>query len=166
MIKKILILIILLSSFVSAEQVYLLNLNYDKGEITLKDKFVKNGFAPDYNLNSGDYQAEIISSDNIRLYEVRFDIPLFIYSDRSDSFGEVSGDVIKRDIFDFTLVVPYFNNGKEINIYYKNERIFNTKVSSIQKSPVRNVLIYIILGILVLGAIFFVILKKKRKKLN
>ena len=120
----ILITAIFLAGMVSAEtnKVYILNLDYDNGKITLKDKIVKYGYSPDRKIQPEEgYRAEVVSVNGDVLYFFNFEVPSKIYVDVTEPrTQELSGGIIKLDKTDFALIVPYFEEAKEIKIYDMN----------------------------------------------
>ena len=54
--------------------------------------------------------------------------------------GEINGEVIDLKEADFTLIVPYFKDGKDIKIYKEGNELFSTGISeySIRQSPKRS----------------------------
>lgn len=152
-------LIILLANtaLASSGSVYLLDLHYDNGQIILNKIEVINGFSPDNKLQSGSYKLEVISVDKQSLYSFNFKAPR-IYADRSEKLtGEIDGAVIDLNQADFTLIAPFFNDGKDIKIYKDNNEVFSTDISqfNIQQSPKKKytwfyVALVVILIILVL----------------
>ncbi len=165
----ILLVLILMANVVLAESdtVYLLDLHYDMGEISLNNIKIETGFSPDRKIQSGDYRLEVISFYNRPIYSFNFKAPR-VYSDKSDRLtGDIVGDVIDLEEADFTLVVPYFNDGKNIRIYKENNEIFSTDLSEfiIKQSPGRKfTFFYIILIALFIIVIIFLINKKKKKQ--
>lgn len=113
-----LIIFLLNSSTIDASnKIYILDLNYDKGNFNLLDISVKQGYAPDRQIQpETGYKSEIVSFTNEVLYSFKFEIPLVIHlpPPRSD---EEPGAQIYLDKVDFTLLIPYFENGESINIY-------------------------------------------------
>ncbi len=105
-----------------ASKVYILNLNYDNGKITLKDKIVKYGYSPDRKIQPEEgYRLEVVSLNSEILYFFNFEVPSRIYVDVTNpGTQELSGGIIKLDKTDFALVVPYFEEAKEIKIYDMN----------------------------------------------
>lgn len=140
-------------------QVYFLNLNYNKGNISLLGFYVDKGFAPDRKIQPEvGYKLEVISFSDKTLDSFKFDIPNKIFTP--------IGLVIK-DNTNFTLIVQYFNNSKSINIYDPN----NTKKLTIDISaystvketrlPIEKNLLIIVLAILLIIALIVIFLKLK-----
>jgi len=161
----ILLVLILTINIALAEDnlVYLLDLHYDNGEINLNEISLETGYNPDRKIQYGDYKLEVISFDYTTIYSFNFRAPR-IYADKSDKIkGEIDGAVIDLDEADFTLVIPYFKDGKDIKIYKENNEIFSTDISefSIRKSPKRNFTWLFVLIVLFVFVIIFIIKRKK-----
>lgn len=111
------LLMVLFSIMANAQEVnnvYIINLNYKEVMfaklLSLVDIRLAKGSVQDYSLGTADYRLDLVSKDNQILKTIKFNLPL-----------ENSKD------FNFTITIPYFNNGKLINIYDKN----NNKVLEI-----------------------------------
>lgn len=165
------LVLILMVNVVLAQDnmVYLLDLHYDNGKISLSEIKVEKGFSPDRKIQSGDYKLEVISFDNKALYSFNFKAPR-VYSDKSDRLtGKIDGEVIDLEKADFTLIVPYLEDGKDIKIYKENNEVFSTDVSkfSIKQSLKRSFIwLYIILIMLFCFLIIFLIKRKKKKTIS
>lgn len=170
--KAIVIMLLMILPIVFAlesTKVYIIDLSYRDGKLIINDKIIKYGYAPDRTLQPLEgYKAEIISLDNDILYSFKFEIPLKEYTDISSNItNQLSGGLIKLSENDFALILPYYDNAKEI-VFYDGE---NNKVASVDIKEERKeeekpniwiwVLEFIILLILV---VLFVRHKKKEKK--
>lgn len=153
------------------------NLFYDNGKIKITDILVGFGFVAQQEGNYKQlYKVKLISSTNEELYSASFNIPIFVHGDEIDPVtGDFKGSVVQLDQVNFSLTVPYFENGKTIYIYDSN----NTKILAADVSSFAEVcsdstceqdntfLIVLIgggLGAIVLVLIIYVILKRKRKE--
>jgi hypothetical protein len=94
--------------------VYILDINYNNGTLSTLKVFSDYRFAPDMIEPEKGYRAVIISSDKKVLYSAKFDIQLYIFTE--------SG-MIKRDNVNFTLILPYFENGETMQIYDQNNTL-------------------------------------------
>ena len=91
-----LLLLILTIKIVEASKIYFLELNYDNGLLTLKDKKLLNGYYPDRNTQPNEgYRLEVASFSNEIIYSFNFEPPLTVYTDASDENGTLSGYVVK-----------------------------------------------------------------------
>lgn len=109
---------ILLMPIVAAGRVFVVKFNYDDGLITYKDKVIKYGYAPDRRIQPLEgYRAEMVSIDDNVLYSFKFDIPLRLNVDLSDSEKALSGGMLILNETDFALVFPYYDRAKSIVIY-------------------------------------------------
>lgn len=101
----------------TANEIYVLDLNYDKGNINLIDVSVKQGYAPDRRIQPEDgYRCDVVSFSNTVLYSFKFEIPRILMTPPPLP-GEEPRGPIYLDNVNFTLLIPYFENGKSINIY-------------------------------------------------
>jgi hypothetical protein len=156
-----LVLILLFSVEALAQEVMVLDLHYDDGFITMKDKTILLGYYPDRNFQpSIGYRLEVVSFDDTNLYSFRFKLPLDEFLDYNTD--KLQGGVIRVNETDFSLIVPYFDDAKEINFY--NER--NYKVAEVNLVDERFApkgvvfLVYVIVILLIIGLILLI---KKRK---
>ena len=107
-------------------KVYVLNLEYSYGKISVDNVYVKPGNISTEIEQTGDYKYELVSFKDEILYTSRFDIETsFMVPPPLGSRGPSQKVELKE--LSFTLVVPYFENGKTINIYDPE----NNKVLSI-----------------------------------
>lgn len=119
-------------------KIYDINLSYDKGNISLiSEILVRDGYAPGRKIQpDAGYKSEILSlTDNV-LYSFKFEIPNKICSDRMDpKTKEVSGGCVLNDKANFALIMPYFENGKVINIYDADgKKVFFASVEHLAKT--------------------------------
>jgi hypothetical protein len=133
--KKIIIMPIVLIflvgiSLAAGEQVYhyRLDLSYNNGRITLTDVLMKPGFIT---TQTGDYKVELLSLKDAKLYSANFTVPINVYGDVIDpETGDFKGTVIELEHVNFTLTVPYSEDGNKINIYDSSgKKILETDVS-------------------------------------
>ena len=123
-------LLILLSNMILATEnrTYELKLNYDRGIITFKDVIVKPSLAEEKAQPETGYKLELVSFTNEVLDSFKFEIPLTLFIDGIDPKTErLTGGTTQMNKTDFSLRIPYFKNGKTINLYNQN----NTKILSI-----------------------------------
>lgn len=125
-----------------AGKVLIVDLHYDNGFITFKDKIIKCGYSPDYVLQPDEgYLAELRSIEGETLASFTFDIPLTVSVDIGDPlFKTLSGGQFKLNETDFVLMFPHFDNAKEVIVYNAgkekvlginliNEQLFRRKSS-------------------------------------
>lgn len=105
----------------SEEKVYILTLNYVKGDLFLDNVLVKIGYSPDRKIQPDTgYQAEVISFKGNASYFFKFKVPNVVASDSFPINGEPTGGLTYLDKVDFALIIPYFGDGKTINLYDEN----------------------------------------------
>ena len=113
--------------------VLLVNLHYDRGEITYKDKLVKCGYAPDNRIQPGEgYVAELRGQQDELLYSFTFEVPTKVVAEISDPlFKKISGGIITLNTTDFVLQFPFFPDAKEVVVL--NPRKFKVMGVSLQE---------------------------------
>ena len=104
-------------SFAQSSKFYQITLNYDKGSFTLKDTVVFPGEISKAT-QEGAYKVELLSFSNTSLYTSNFDIATSIHGEEFDyTTGKVTSQTITVENTDVVINIPYFPNGKEINVY-------------------------------------------------
>lgn len=104
-------------AFAQENKFYQLALTYSKGNIKAKDVIVLPGDISKIN-SGGDYRIELMSFSNTSLYKTNFDIPTSFHGEEFDyTTGKVTGKETTLDTLDLVLNVPYFSNGKKIDVY-------------------------------------------------
>ncbi len=142
---KLLFLLLVCSFFVVASDVVLVSLHYEDGKLSLNNKYNLFGYYPDRKIQEGEYYLAVVSSKNAKIYSFRFDVPNRIYVDSSSK----GGDVIVLNKVDFGLLVPYFEEAKEIVIYKENEELLTIE----NPKPERN---YFWLGLVLILIILII----------
>ena len=173
------LLLIILLNFETAmditeaqEQIYILKLNYNNGSLSLIDLDIGYGYVPDSNpitQPETGYRCEVISLTDDVLYSFRFVIPNTVSSPPPLPDQEPTGE-ISLDNVNFTLLIPYYSDGKLINIYDPEDiLLFSIDISKfadqelvVTEPGYQNYLSYFIIVILVV-LIIFVIYKKLKK---
>ncbi len=158
--KKIsLILLLLLIPLVYAEptSINVINLEYNNENINILEKFNTIGYYPDRNIQPEEgYLLKIISQENTVLYSFTFLPPTKEYLDGFDGTYNLGRSEIKNK-FNFSLIIPSFENEKEIVITKENEQMsFDLNKTKNTKT--------IILGLIILLIVFFFIILRKKKK--
>jgi len=156
-----LILFLVMISFVSAGDVVLIGLHYEDGKLTVSDKKTLIGYYPDRKINEGNYYLAIDSLDGEIIYSFRFDVPNKIYTDSSEG----GGGVIILDKVDFGLLVPYFSEAKEINVYKGDEKLLVVPNPGYEKKNYWGLVFFIIIIlVIVAGALFLWLNRNTYKK--
>tara|TARA_Y100000310_G_C20679245_1_gene814939 strand:+ start:1508 stop:2230 length:723 start_codon:yes stop_codon:yes gene_type:complete len=121
--------------FAVKQDVFILKLKYDKGEISNQLLTVTEGvFFEEKNQPNDAYRLEIISFDDSILFTQGFDFELEILSEALPEWFDEAGNQIYipteeesgRIILDETskeFILPYFEDAKEINIYDKDNNL-------------------------------------------
>lgn len=100
---------------------YQLSLSYTQGKLELKSITVLPGTISQIP-KEGEYKLELLSISGSSLYVNRFKTPSsYIHGEEIDSqTGRFVTKTIKKDEVGIYLSVPYFSNGKQINVYGQN----------------------------------------------
>ena len=100
-------------------RIYVLDLNYDQGNLSLQDIGTREGYASGRVIQPDKgYRCDVLSTEGTVLESFRFDIPLRVYYDKFDPrSGEITGGVENLDSADYALTIPYFKNAKSIEFY-------------------------------------------------
>ncbi len=163
---KIILLVILILSLniaLAENKVYIVDLEYKDGVITVNDIVTKTGYYPDRKLQpERGYTLELVSEDDLALYSFKFQVPLKIYTDVIDSGGEINGGVIILNETNFALIVPYDDDAKEIKIYdTKSKEIVSASV--VPALGGRGALKWIF-GFIIIFIVLFLFFYRKRSK--
>lgn len=120
---------------------YTLDLTYDKGNLRDRQVYVSPEQSPDRKaLSKTDYVAKIISFDNKSLYVFKFDMPRLLFPAPPRFPNETTYSPVVQDTFDHTLMAPYFENAKSIEVYnLQNQKVLTVDVSYLAKTCGNNV---------------------------
>jgi hypothetical protein len=118
--KTAIFLVLLLLPVLSSgenEQVMVLDLHMEEGNVTLSNYSIQYGFYPDrrYQPDYG-YELEIHSAEEM-LYDFTFKDPSHVYREGGDEDGHLHGGLVVLDEVDFALTVPYHPEMEEVLIY-------------------------------------------------
>lgn len=127
MIKKIIFVLALVSlltvaffvnsAFAQQGKFYNLSLAFNNGSLGFKNVVVLPGDISQANLG-GSYNLQLLSFSNALLYKTNFDIQTTIHGEDFDyATGKTTSKSLELDNVDFIINVPYFPNGKEIDVY-------------------------------------------------
>lgn len=173
--EKILILMIILFATSVNALYYDLDLEYDAGEIFLKNISIEVG---DASYLSGGYIAQVADSQGQDLNVTFFHIPLDLAYDGFDEEGFADrGGVISLEQLDFNLQLPYFEEAYSINIFdgQLNRKLTIPLQEYVQEVPAAlgieseiepdyepsgNIFIYVIIVLLLIGIVIYLIKKK------
>jgi len=156
------VIFIVLSSFVCAEMVYVLNLHYEDNEITLIGKKVDYGNSPDRLIQPEvGFRAELLDGNDDKIESFRFLAPNEEFVDYSED-GKLHGGMIILDSTDFALVVPYSEDLKEIKFYNKENVMVSSLIVEDEKLGPIPTYGYLI-GLVLLLVIISVVWKNKKK---
>jgi len=173
-IKKIIFLLIfvfLLTTFLipkvpakttTTNKVLILNLHYKNGILSLNNKIIKYGYAPDRKLQpSKGFKLSIIGKNNIILNSFNFEIPNKIFTDVIKNNKTIGGVVLLNET-NFSLVLPFYKEAEEIKIYNPQGReILNLPLTT-NKKKISFSLLLIFLFLIA----FFCFLKRKKHNLH
>ncbi len=155
------VIMLAISQAVLADRIMILNLHYSNGEISVIDQAEQYGYYPDRKLqpDSG-YRAEIISTEDNILYSFNFEVPLRHFTD-VEIENKTQGGLVLMDETDFALIIPLYDNAKEINFY--NDKGENILVVNTAKKTGPGKAIIIIVSVFIALAVY-IILKFSIKK--
>jgi ATP-dependent Zn protease len=161
--KKIILLFVfvIVISMALASDIYVLDLEYDHGEINVLDKNLYDGYPPDYKISEGSYSLDIFNKDNQKIKTINFKPPLTLYSDVSNN-DSITGSVEELSYVKFSLAFPYSEEIKEVKITNDSKEIVIVDLSDISQKK-SNVLIWV-LTLLAILLIFLLVLFFMRKK--
>ncbi|MBU2523508.1 MAG: M64 family metallopeptidase [Nanoarchaeota archaeon] len=120
---------------------YTIDLSYDKGNLRDKLVYVTPEKSPDRKaLSRTDYVAKIVSFDNKSLYAFKFEMPRLLFPAPPRYPNETSYSPIVQDTFDHTLMAPYFENAKSIEVYdLQNQKVLSIDVAYLAKTCGNNI---------------------------
>ena len=99
---------------------YFVNLNYNKGEITIHNVFLKLIESGEV-FRQSDYNLRILDKNRNIIFSSVFYVP--------DKIFPISGSMIFEKEFNFSLLLPYFPDAEDL-VLYKNDRLVaNTSLS-------------------------------------
>lgn len=111
---------------------YFVNLNYNKGEIKIKDVFLK-PVKSGVNYRESGYSAELKDKDGNSIFISSLYVPDKIYPIPG------SGKMIFEKEVDFSLILPYFSEVKDLMIYRKDRLIANTSLAVFSETCGNNI---------------------------
>jgi len=149
-------------------RIYVVNLNYTERNLSLINIYVKRGYVPGRKIKpERGYLCEVLSFKGEKLYSFKFTPPTKWFYDFIDKkTGELSGGFIEFNNTRFTLIIPYFNNGKSILIYNPNGlkilEIDISKFSEKNKGIPHTFYFLILLSFLIM--VIIILIKHKKDK--
>lgn len=115
--KAWILLLLLVPAVIALEssRVYIVDMSYADGQLAVKDHLLKFGYAPDYRLQpESGFRIEVLSAEGEALYAFNFEIPTDEFTDIGEENATISGGLVRHSATDFSLVIPYFPDAKEI----------------------------------------------------
>ena len=107
---------------------YVIEIKSSNGTLSQGETYVFEGVAPDNRIKTArGYEAKVISLDNQVMYSIGFDVSGLIFPFYQKG-SESKPPLIEETEFSYFIRVPYFENGKEIQVYDSNN---NQKVLSV-----------------------------------
>ena len=163
-------LVLSTAAFSEMGKIYLIDLHYKSGVVSLVGVSEKQGYPPGLQIQPDKgYSYDVVSVTGQKLYSYRFDVPVKEYYDTFNSTtGRIIGGGVKNldDVF-FTLAVPYFPNAKAASVYDPSGvKILEADLSKFSEQKAQAAksdnLVYLLaasLALIVIGVIYL----KKRK---
>lgn len=114
------------TSSAASDKLYIINLNYDTGAISLNSVYVTVRDISIEPAQTGNYHYDVLSFENKVLFTSRFEIRTDFSVPDIESTEPIEIHLEKQDI---SLEIPYFENGKSIDIYdSKNNKVHSVDV--------------------------------------
>lgn len=108
-----------------AEKAYMINLNYNYGQLKLNNLYLTQATAPDRKIvRKTDYKAKLISFSGENLYSFSFEMPRIEYPFYNPYNDTIRPSPIVYGNVDRMLAVPYYSDAKKMEVY----DIMNRKV--------------------------------------
>ena len=136
---------------IEKDRIYQVFLKYSDNNISLDSIIVTVGFYDKNPIQQGDYQAELISFSEEILYTIYFDFNLETSASALPEWFDEDGTQIYFPGKSLTLnetteqvIIPYFSNGKKINIYdlyIEKKNYLYTNVLHMSKFLIKNILL-------------------------
>jgi len=140
------------------EDIAILDLHYENGQLFLQEALYLRGFYPDRNIQPSEgYRLAVLDGDE-EVYSFVFRIPDYSYVDVSSN-SELTGGIVKLDKVDFSLTVPFPEGADNVVIYDE----FDSKViETTPKTPTLAILL--ILGGVAVIVLLAITIKKRRPR--
>ncbi len=156
--------LLLLPSFSYAlqDQVIILDLLYDEGNISLQDSTIKYGFYPDRRFQPQyGYTLQVLAEEEI-MYGFVFGEPFKEHREGTNEQGELFGGLHVLNYTLFSLTLPYYDNMTHILIYDPKEVIAANFIFTQENYTTRWLLAAGILLLTVILVIAFLYKKRSR----
>ena len=162
----ILLLLLPAASALESSRVFIVGMTYSDGQLFVNDQLVKFGYAPDRKIQpAAGIQAEIISDKGDVLYLFTFDIPDSEFTDAGQDNSTITGGLVRHSSTDFSLVMPYFEEAKEI-VFLDQSGLELVAVEA--EHPIEDIrsaeLLALSLAFMALAIILLIAISRKRKK--
>jgi hypothetical protein len=106
-----------------AEKTYLIDLNYDKGNLSFNNIYVTEGKAPDRKaLNRFDYTGKIVSFDGKLISSFNFELPNIIYTAPPQNESGYAPSPIILDKLAWTVPASQSDRASKLEIYDKQQK--------------------------------------------
>lgn len=109
---------------------YYTDFKYNSGKLIINKITIK-PVQPSINVKKSSYSYKIFGKSNKKLFENMIDVPNEEDTLPGDSIGgNSSNGIILDDNFEFSSLIPYFNNGENLVIYKNGKAITNVSLIS------------------------------------
>jgi hypothetical protein len=112
---------------------YLVNMEYDNGKVKIENILLK-PVKSSLDVKASDYSVQITSLEDAKIFNTNVSIPTVIYP-----LPDTNSTAITRERFAFSLLLPYSQNAKEIEIYNKDRPIANESVLTFSRTCGNNI---------------------------
>lgn len=103
---------------------YYLSIGFNKDDYSLREVSVTRGNVPDRTVQPEEgFRCDVVSVHDEILNSFLFQIPNVVCSDNFGADGEMSGGCVEQNEGNFSLEIPYFPTGRNINIYDNGGRM-------------------------------------------
>ena len=118
------------------QESYVLDINYNKGQLKSQEVYLSPAQSPDRKaIAKIDYVAKIVSLEGKEIYAFKFEMPRLLYPAPPRSPNETTYSPIVLDNINQTLIAPYFENAKSVEIYnLQNQRVLSIDVGYLAKT--------------------------------
>jgi hypothetical protein len=114
----------------------LIDLNYDDERISINNLLLTSSFIPSYSLEKERFHLDVVGKEET-LYSITFPIPNKLLWDEFKDTGEISGGILEREKFNFTLLLPYYGEEEKMEIFNsKGTKVLTVDTSKLEEKKI------------------------------
>jgi len=118
-----------------AEKIYLVDLKYEKGNLSFKDVYATSGTAPDRKIKEkADYTAKLMSFDNKVIYSFDFALPNILHLPPPQNENESSIGSVILDKLEWTIPAKQSDKASKLDIYDSQKKLLSIDVGYFSNS--------------------------------